>query len=109
MELDNSYENENDLSQLKMISESANEILNDFENHEKNTNKDLYNIEENKYIENMRNLEQISLSKEKSIREKRSILTIKKNVESIFNEISKDLSYLHKKRKKFIKKQNTKN
>ena len=58
MELDNSYENENDLDQLKMISESANEILNDFENHEKNTNKDLYNIEENKYIENMRNLEQ---------------------------------------------------
>ncbi len=123
--MDNSYVNENDneneseINHLKMISVSTKDILNDLEINQKNSNinnnniyLDKENIDSdillNKYIEDMKKLEKICLSKEKK-REKLNIsfCLIKNNINFIYNEINKDkeiqMSFLYKKRKKKIK------
>lgn len=108
MDLDNSYEK--DIDQLKMISESTKDILKDLEDEQKIPDKESNNVfeydnPENKYIENMKNLERINLLKEKSKREKLSISTIKNNIESIYNELMKEKNKnnLRKRKKKTVK------
>jgi hypothetical protein len=108
MEIDNSFENENNINQIKMISESTKDILNDFEINQKNSTISYNNTTENKYIENMKKLELICLSRENNKKEKLNISfnLIKNNIEFIYNEINKDkdkeiqTSNLYKKRKK---------
>ena len=123
--IDNSFEK--DVDQFKIKSELTKEILQDkdIENVQKLPEKEIINLleydnnvnvivdiensAENKYIENMKNLEKISLLKEKRNKEKLSISAIKNNVESVYKEMMKEkIKYnLHKRKKKSVK--NTKN